>query len=432
MLPADPEAACPGTPGTLAGMASVALVMIDGLAAGAFARRRADLPHLHALAEEGLLARDVAADLPATSLPGRTGLLTGVGPERHGVYGNYLLDGDGARYANPDDVRVATLPRRAGQAGLDVAVLGYGMVRPEDARTFRHPWWAGEMLQRARDLAPVPADEGWLRTARHEDASGRLARLAEAGLPDRLPDPYDGDRSTYLLAGAEGDRAMIRWTAGVLAQDPPPDLVVTEILLPDSVQHVAGPDHPFSVWSLAYADGLIGTLRDELRRAGREDDVTLVVTSDHGHGPVREALRPDVLLPGTALATEGSILHVAAPDDRARRDVEARLAEHGVVHLPGAHLPADVRPRVAAFVAPDGLVFERSTTQDRAPRGPARSRSAHGFRPGHPDDRRVLIARGPGVASGRLDVAEAQDVEATVARLLGLPPAGPGRPLAAV
>jgi predicted AlkP superfamily pyrophosphatase or phosphodiesterase len=413
-------------------MTPVALVMIDGLSSAAFHRRSADLPHLHALSEEGTCVREVAADLPATSLPGRTGLLTGVGPERHGIYGNYLLDGGTVRYANPDDVRVPTLPQRAREAGRDVAVLGYGMVRPEDARTFRHPWWAGEMVQRARDLQPIPADEGWLRTARHQDASGRLAALVAEGLPADVPDAYAGDRLHYLMAGVEGDRSMMRWTAGVLGQDPPPDLVATEILVPDSVQHIVGRDHPFAVWSLAYADALVGTLVSELRRSGRLDDVTLVVTSDHGHGPVEQALRPDVVLPGTPFATEGAVLHAFVADGRARREVTNRLGEHGVASLPAEHLPPDVRDRVAAFLAPEGTVFERSAEGDRAPRGAARSRSAHGFAPGHPHDVRPLILRGPGVPADTIERAAAADVEATLAARVGLPPAGEGRSLAPV
>jgi predicted AlkP superfamily pyrophosphatase or phosphodiesterase len=432
MLPTLREVAWPAALGTLVRMTPVALVMIDGLSSAAFDRRRADLPHLHALADEGTYVREVAVDLPATSLPGRTGLLTGVGPERHGIYGNDLLEGEAVRYANPDDVRVPTLPRRVLDAGGDVAVIGYGMARPEDARTFRHPWWVGEMVQRARDLEPVPADEGWLRTARHEDASGRLAVLADEGLPIDVPDAYAGDRLHYLMAGLEGDRCMMRWTAGVLRQDPPPDLVATEILVPDSVQHVAGHDHPFAVWSLAYADALVGSMIAELRRSGRLDDVTLVVTSDHGHGPVREALRPDVLLPGVPFATEGAVLHASVTGERGRRDVAERLREHGVDELPGDHLPNDARDRVTAFLAPEGVVFERSTDGDRAPRGEARSRSAHGFAPGHPDDVRPLIVRGPGVPRGVIDRAAAADVEATLATLVGLPPAGEGRSLASV
>ncbi|MEX2502025.1 MAG: alkaline phosphatase family protein [Trueperaceae bacterium] len=417
-------------------MAPTLLIMIDGLGADAFERHRAHLPHLHALAEAGTRVRALDAHVPGTSLTGRTGILTGVEADRHGVYGNFVLDGDVFRYANPDDVVVPTLPRRASEAGLDVAVLGYGMVRPEDARTFHHAWWTGEMLQRARDLEPIPADEGWLRTSRHRDDSGRLARLAEAGLPDGVPDAYAGDRLHYLLAELEGDRTMMRYAAGVLTQDPPPDLVVTEILTPDSVQHAAGVDDPFSIWSLAYADGLVGTLLHELEAAGRRDDTTIVITSDHGHGPVSTAYHPEALLPGTAYASEGTVLHVRVPTAAARADATARLGEHGIDPLPGDHLPDAVRERVAAFVAPDGASFEPRTQQAKADdphavHAPARVRSTHGFRPGHPADRRFWLAAGPNVPTGVRPAAPASAVEATVARRLGLVPFGDGPDLLA-
>lgn len=410
-------------------MSPVLLIMIDGLSGEAFARRAADLPHLHALAADGLRVDRLEADVPATSLPGRTSILTGVAADRHGVYGNYVRDGDAFRYANPDDVRVPTLPRRAQEAGLDVAVLGYGMVRPEDARTFHHAWWANEMLQRARDLEPIPADEGWLRTSRHRDASGRLDALAREGHPASVPDAYAGDRMHYLMSELEGDRTMMRWSEGVLLQDPSPDLVVTEILTPDTVQHVAGFDDPFSTWALAYADGLVGTAVDALRRAGRLDDTTIVVVSDHGHGPVQEALHHDALLPGVAAAAEGAVLHVAAPEGARRRDATDRLAEVGAVPLPGDHLPPEDRGAVAAFVAPDGRTFEARPAGRDGVRGAPRSRSSHGFRPGHPHDQRLLIARGPGVPRARHAAAPSGAVEATVAQLLGLSPQGDADPL---
>ncbi|MDZ7799791.1 MAG: alkaline phosphatase family protein [Trueperaceae bacterium] len=410
-------------------MSTLLMIMIDGLSADAFTEHAADLPNLHALAAEGRTVASVAADVPATSLPGRTGILTGVGSERHGVYGNLVLDGTAFRYANPDDVRVPTLPRRAREAGLDVAVMGFGMVRPEDAHAYRGPWWAGEMLQRARDLHPIPADEGWLRTQRHDDPTGRMAPLHRAGLPADVPDAYAGDRLHYLLAELEGDRTMMRWSAGLALQDPPPDLILTEILTPDSVQHVAGPDDPFSRWSLAYADGLVGSLMGELRRAGRLDEATVLITSDHGHGRVEGALYHDAILPDMPASAEGGVLYVLAETPAERRDAEARLAAHGATPLEGTHLPDDVRGRVATFVAPPGHVFEPRPAGTEGATGPSRHRSGHGFAPGTRSDRRVLIARGPGVQPGVRDGAAAADVEATLAELLGLPAFGEGHPL---
>ncbi len=408
------------------------VIMLDGISADAFARFQARMPYLQGLAARGLFVERVAADVPATSLPGRTSILTGVDAAAHGIYGNLIWDGGRFRYANPDDVRVPTLPRRALDAGLEVAVLGYGMVRPEDATTFHHAWWANEMLQRARDEAPIAADEGWLRTSRHADASGRLAALAAAGLPAGVPDAYAGDRMHYLMSELTGDQTMLQWTAALAAGAEPPDLIVTEVLTPDSVQHVAGHDHPFALWSLGYADALVGEVLRSLEAAGRLAATTVVVTSDHGHGPVDGALYLDTLLPGATCASEGGVAYVAVDGPREAERVAARLRPHGVARLPGDHLPPDRRDGLAAFAVPGRAVgFETTAPVDRAGAvsGPSRYLSGHGFAPGTASDERFLIVAGAGIEARRLPRASAEDVAATASALLGLPMPGGGRAL---
>jgi predicted AlkP superfamily pyrophosphatase or phosphodiesterase len=408
------------------------VIMLDGISADAFARFRARLPHLNALATRGLLVERVAADVPATSLPGRTSILTGVDASAHGIYGNVIWDGSRFRYANPDDVRVPTLPRRALDAGLDVAVLGYGMVRPEDATTFHHAWWANEMLQRARDEAPIAADEGWLRTSRHADASGRIAALAAAGLPAGVPDAYAGDRMHYLMSEFAGDQTMLQWTAALASGDAPPDLIVTEVLTPDTVQHVAGHDHPFAQWSLSYADALVGEVLRSLDAAGRLAATTVLVTSDHGHGPVEGALYLDGLLPGATCASEGGVAYVAVDGAREAERIAGRLRPHGVERLSGGHLPPDRRDALAAFTVPGRAVgFEATAPTDRAGAvsGSSRYLSGHGFAPGTASDERFLIVAGGGVDARRQPRASAEDVAATAGALLGLAVPGAGRAL---
>lgn len=371
----------------------------------------------------------LACAVPGTSLPGRVGIVTGVGPEVHGVYGNRILDGGAFRYANPDDVRIPTVAGRARAAGSHVAVLGYGMIPPEEADTYQHAWWANEMVQRGRDETPEPADEGWLRTVRQGDASGRLATLARLGYPSGVPDAYAGDRSHYLVAGMEGDRRMLRWAAGLAASAEPPRSIITEILTPDTILHAYGTNHPLAVWSLAYADALIGMLVSELERSGIVDDVDLVVTSDHGHGPVEAALHLDRILPDATVTSEGTIALVAVTDETHRVDVTTRLADHGVAPLDPSFLPLDAADRLAAFVAPDGCSFERAREPGDAVQSAPHYRSMHGFRPGHPFDERFLIAVGPAFATRTVPAAPANAVEATLADLLDLAPFGDGTPL---
>jgi predicted AlkP superfamily pyrophosphatase or phosphodiesterase len=412
-------------------MSSVIAIMFDGVSADHLARHRARTPHLAALSDRGLLVERVAADLPATSLPGRTSILTGVAGDRHGIYGNTIWDGGGFRYANPDDVRVPTLPRVARDAGLDVAVIGYGMVRPEDASIFHHAWWANEMLQRARDEAPIPADEGWLRTSRHRDGSGRLEALARSGLPAGVPDAYAGDRWHYFLSELAGDQTMLQWTAGLATGDAPPDLLLTEILTPDTVMHLTGHESAFSHWAITYADSLLGDLISALDRAGRLEETTIVVTSDHGHGPIDRALYAQALLPGRAVSSEGAVLYVAVDGEREAIGVEARLAEHGVSRIAGGdHLPADRRDVLATFVAPPGTAFERRpAAAEGAIEGPPGYRSSHGFAPGSMADERFFVAAGPGISPARRARAASPDVAATISAMVGTTLDAPGSPL---
>jgi predicted AlkP superfamily pyrophosphatase or phosphodiesterase len=397
------------------------VIMIDGLSAGTFARYRARLPHLSALAARGLVVERLSPDLPATSLPGRTSIVTGVEASAHGIYGNVIWDGERFRYANPDDVRVDTLPRRAMAAGLDVAVIGYGMIRPEDASVFHHAWWANEMLQRARDLSPIPADESWLRTSRHRDASGRLAALADRGLPAEVPDAYAGDRAHYFLSELTGDQTMLQWSAGLALGEQPPDLIVTEILTPDTVQHLAGFESPFALWSLGYADALLGTLVSQLQDAGRLGDYALAIVSDHGHGPVERALYADVLLPDHPLSCEGGFLYVAVESEREAERLGERLEPHGVERLLSDHLPAEVRREVATFVAPPRCSFERRPEGVEDVSGVPRYPSNHGFRPGSAADERVAVLCVPGEEPRRVARADSLQLAPTLAAVLGLP-----------
>ena len=411
-------------------MPTTLLILIDGVSADAVARHPRALPTLHALAERGLRVDRLGSDVPATSLPGRVGMITGVAPAVHGVYGNLLLDGDAFRYATPDDVRVPTIAARARAAGLDVASVGYAMARPDDVAAYRRGWWVGTMIQRPRDPVPRPAD-AWARIVARDDADGRFAALADQGWPAGVIDLAGDDRLQYLVTALEGDRRNLRWTAALATAEDGPDLILAEILVPDSVQHAAGHDSPFSLWAMAYADMLVATLLQDLERAGRLNDTNLLLASDHGHGPVRTALYADRILPGYDTSGEGGILSVAAPEGARRDEAAARLAEHGVTFLGARPLPDDVAPRLAAFLAPDEVAFEPAPAgaPEGATSGPPTYPSTHGARPGAPSDDRFLIAAGPDVPRRRLASAGPADVEATLAALVGLAPGGHGRAL---
>lgn len=404
-------------------MPKVFLIMLDGVSADTLRAHRGRLPFLSRLAAGGLGVERLRSLVPGISLPGRTSIITGRSAAESGVYGNNVWHGTRFSYADPDDVRVPTLPQLAVAAGLDVACIGFGMVRPEDATVFKRPWWADDFVQRARDDVAEPAEGAWRRAADHVDATGRLAAAAAAAAypadyPARFP-----DRRIYGLAG---DLHVANWAGLLAAADPAPDFVLTELLMTDSVQHSHGFDTEAALWALGYLDALVGVV---LRRLGeRAAEYDFVVLSDHGHWHVHKALRPAAILPGMHADCEGALLHVKVDSPAAEARATAALAEHGVVPYDASYLPEDHRAFLRSYIAPDGYSFEAGPSE--LPVTEPKNISSHGLRPGHPADDRFMFMSGPNVPAGSIAVADADQVAPTVARLLGIgTDAFPGRSL---
>lgn len=395
------------------------VLMIDGVSADHIATELPRLPHLAALAQRGFQVHSLGVEVCGTSLPGRTSILTGAPAEVSGIYGNNIWDGRQFRYAHPDDVRIPTLPQLAGQAGLDTAVLGFGMVRPEDAAAFARPWWIGSMLQRARDAQPVPATEGWLRVL-EQPQSERLTQLWQTqGLatPDTLLPAQTDPNARFLLA----ERWVFDTVAAVAQSNQRPQLIMAEFLMTDAVQHRLGYKSPLAHWAVRYADDLLGGLLQKLRESHLEEAYNIVVLSDHGHDRIDLAIHPEVVLPQFTWQCEGSMLHLAYTSQQQMEEASRRLAEYGVIAWDNQHIPAEFRKQVAAFLAPDGYAFEYDPASLATEAvGPAAAISSHGLRPGHPGDHRFLIAAGPDIARRKLEYAPANSVAPTLGRLLGL------------
>lgn len=223
------------------------------------------------------------------------------------------------------------------------------------------------------------------------------------------------------MRAAVGDVRVVEAVVALATSAHPPEVIFAEMLLPDTAQHYAGYDSAQALWSFAYADALVGSLFERLRSAGLEGRYNLALLSDHGHGPIEKALRPEAIIPGVIFQTEGSMLHVV-PRDRAEEErVTAALAEHGVVPFPNEYLPAEQRKQVRSYLAPDGCSFEHDPLQPSVePVVLPCLRSSHGLRPGHPADERFMVLSGPDVPRLRLGRAEASQVAPTLAALLGL------------
>lgn len=383
------------------------VLLIDGLSANYFADHRDRLPNLSAMAASGTHVRRLAATVPATSMPGRASMLTGVAGAEHGVIGNHVFDGAGFRNAMPQDVAAETLAGRASRHGLDVACVGFALVRPEDTGVFRPPWWMRGWLDASR-FAKVSMPLTAPFADRTKDPDGRL--------PTPLAVPQDGG----LLGGLAADLAMIDAVAHLAGSATPPDLILSEIATTDVVQHshgyATGPSH----WALAHADMLVGRLLGALDRIGRLSDYAIAIASDHGHAPIQTAIHPDVVIPEATWESEGASLHVVVDNDLHAATVTERLAAFGVMRHSSDHVPIARRACIATFSAPPGYSFEPRPPDAAQPTGKPFYISSHGLRPGDPADDRFCVFCGPGIPRMVIEAASAEQFAATAAAVLGV------------
>ncbi|WP_246696483.1 alkaline phosphatase family protein [Mesorhizobium sp. SARCC-RB16n] len=219
------------------------------------------------------------------------------------------------------------------------------------------------------------------------------------------------------------DQFLNRAAVALLGSDQPPDLILTEIEMPDAFQHSLGYDSPAAIWSIEFADMLIGNLLAALDRTDRRDDYVISIASDHGHGAVDTAIFPEAVIPDMLWMTEGASLYVSLTNPGDLEKATERLSDFGVERWNDLHLPEPLRGSIAMFVAPPGHSFEErpvDATGELTALGKPRSISTHGFRPGSRQDDRMFILSGGNIAPQIIEEANANQFAPTLASVLGL------------
>src|ERR1700748_1882007 len=87
------------------------------------------IPNMRKMMQEGAYAEGVNGVVPTVTYPSHTTLVTGVWPERHGIYGNTTFDPErknlGGWYWYAEDIKVPTLWDAAKAAGLTTASINW-------------------------------------------------------------------------------------------------------------------------------------------------------------------------------------------------------------------------------------------------------------------------------------------------------------------
>lgn len=407
------------------------LIMIDGLGADHFSNYRQQLPQLDALAKRGTLVERLSPERSATSLPGRTSIVTGVPSEQHGIYGNTIWDGKQFRHANASDVKAKTIAEQAYENGLSVANLGYGMVGPDYCRYFHPAIWAHEMLQTCDNGTFDDSNQVWQTEMAQAQQAGWIGDLKHSGCSSTLANRNYETQAEYLVSGQLNDQIILDWCAALAAQQTPPDLaspeltrpdlILTEISMPDYFLHRYGCDSDLVQHSIKISDSQVGRLLDRLQLSGTLDKTNIIVTSDHGFSDVKQTIHPDVILPQAKASCEGGILYVHYESDEQLSEISSSLAKYQVAPLDNQFLPVNQRQSIAAFLAPEDTDFHFDKNQTGQPVGNAHYKANHGFKPGHKADERFLVMAGPDIPVGQQSFAKAEQIAPTMAKLLNLP-----------
>lgn len=240
------------------------LISVDGMRLDYVTQASAHnlkIPHLVQMIQDGSYASGVRGVLPTVTYPSHTTILTGVWPERHGIYLNTTFDPSNKNldgwYWYSEDIRVPTLWDAAAHAGLTVASVS---------------WPVSVGAYAVRYLIP----EFW-RASTPDD----LKLLRAVSTPSLLNELQEklGLYITNLDDVIAGDRQRTRYAAEIL-RSKRPEFMTVHLAALDHIEHQTGPFSPESDAALEQIDQMIGDLEDATRFG--HSDAAICVVSDHG------------------------------------------------------------------------------------------------------------------------------------------------------
>ena len=339
-----------------------------------------DTPFLDLMARQGVKG-ELVPSFPSKTFPNHYTLATGLRPEHHGIIANSFLNrATGARFSlsNPKtkyDARFyhgEPLWLTAQRQGLHTAVF----------------YWPG-------------------------------SDVAVAG---HYPDIWHSyDEKPHLTFTQRVDGIMQQLTA-----KKSPDLIMAYFEEPDASGHSYGPQAKQTRAAVENIDSLLGSLWTRIGKAGLQDQVNLVVVSDHGmtwFTPSRQITVGRYLHKDWYQSIEGNLPANIYAAQRWQQDSIVAALRH-VAHLhvwrkadipQWLHYQSD--PNIGdVLVLPDeGFLFTDETCHDGG---------VHGFDPAHSDMHALFRAMGPDVRVGEnIGAFSNTAVYALVCRLLGISPA---------
>ena len=390
------------------------------------------LPGFGRLLRRGCFVRGgMRSVYPSATYPAHASLITGVWPDRHGIYNNQPLavgDPDPDWFWYRRDLKGETLMDAARRAGYTTACVSWPCMGGDPSVD----WLVPEIWPKGPGEDPRPV----FRTA----CSASL--LGPDGVLERHFHKLRGTKKPFM------DHMMAGCACDILRRYRP-DILFVHLAHLDGVRHACGVHGP-AVREAVYAnDDWFGRLEEAAMDAGTWEQTNFAVISDHGHLEVRRTFRPNVLLAEAGLIDldgDGRVrdwrayCHSAGLScqvflrDPADRAVRSRLEQllyamrkNGAWGVESVFTREEARkecrldgPFDYVLEGTGGTAFSTGCTGPvLEPSGEAPGAS-HGHLP-HKGPQPVFIAAGPGFKAGAvISRRHITDVAPTFAKLLGI------------
>lgn len=275
----------------------VALVVLDGMRADYFDRYASDIPTLSRLRREGAWFSNARTNsIPTATSIGHATLGTGADPRVHGLVANQLFNRVTGRsqeaYAGLDPAELMALTLadvwNLATDGRAIIIGQGGAIRATAGLVGR----GACMINGRKVLAASYStrNAGWETNDRCYEMPAALATLNGAKYWQDVGGTWRGHniasartlRPSAVFQRFEGDALAAVLESQSLGEDAVTDLVFVNIKSPDYVSHAYGPASAEMRETLAELDRQLTRALAILERKAGRNQLTVVITSDHG------------------------------------------------------------------------------------------------------------------------------------------------------
>ncbi len=390
------------------------------------------LPNFSRFIKEGAVARNVSSIYPTVTYTCHASIVTGNYPAKHGVYNNEFAEPE--RFDNQHwrwherENKSPTLFDYAKKAGLQSAAVLWPVMADSASLNWNVP-----------EIWPV-------------DGESSFRLFWENGSRNMLPAVL---RYKHLLDG-KSQPGVDNFTESIacsIIKGKKPDLLFVHLTEVDTIRHQEGLRGPKVEEALSSADRRIGRIMDVCRKAGIYDSTNFILLGDHGGNDFETVVEINSFLKNNGLLSTddagritdwtaygctcgGSVhihMHPEASDSQEKK-VHSELER--LMDLPGSPISRMFTAEEAreqfnleggfTFIleAADGYAFRNGASGQLLHEGSTYGKHYkldHGFLPGHPNLKTMLLAKGPDIKKGAaITGCSLVDEGPTFAALLGL------------